>query len=88
MYACLDILNYRFKLRKPKPSIVEPARYLLKILFTNKMIEDLNFETLINSELFKLYYPLNYSIYRPTLVYTYTRSIKHAIFMFLTCTDT
>ena len=85
LYACLDLFNFKFNNFKTN-SLVDkcPPELILKIQFSHKIIEFLDFNKFLTSSRFKELCPLGRKT-KPTLIYTYLPPISCKIFNYVDC---
>ena len=80
LYACLDIFNHKLLISTPSLHNVKfPPKFLLKLTFVHKIIEDLRIERFIRSSQFSKLFPVTLTEF-PTVVYTYSEPLSTRIF--------
>ena len=79
LYACLDIFNHKLMLSSLIPPKKLSPKFILKLKFRHKIIEDLRLEQFIKSSQFMALFPISISEL-PTVVYTYTKALSSYIF--------
>ena len=77
LYACLDIFNNRFNCSMNPPIKKTAPKFLLKLMFQHKIMEDLRIEQFVKSPTFKNLFP---GSELPTVVYTYAPALRSSIF--------